>query len=95
MQNDLRSRFKNARCVQCMQCDSVWYDHHFVVPAVDSHEIVYLQVTGRLLQCMSEPEDVLEYVDGKIIHFIVQRLLKWLESIGGGYTKKLSILEVC
>ena len=44
---------------------------------------------------MSEPEDVLEYVDGKILRFIAQRLLKWLERVGGGYTKKLSILEVC
>ena len=95
MQNDLRSRSRNARCVQCMHFDSVRYDHCFVVPAVDSHEIAYLQVTGRLLQCMNEPEDVLEYVDGKIMRFIAQRLLKWLERVGGGYTKKLSILEVC
>ena len=56
---------------------------------------MYLQVNGSLLQCMSEPEDVLEYVDGEMMKFLVLRLLKWLERVGGGYTKKLTILEVC
>ena len=82
-------------CVQRMYIDSLRYDHYFVVSAVDSHEIVYLQVTGSLLQCMSELEDVLEYVDGKMMPFLVRRFLKWLESVEGGYTKKLTILEVC
>ena len=82
-------------CVQRMYIDSLRYDHYFVVSAVDSHEIVYLQVTGSLLQCMSEPEDVLEYVDGKIMRFIAQRLLKWLERVGGGQSEKITILEVC
>ena len=81
-------------CVQRMYIDSLRYDHYFVVPAVDSHETMYLQLTGSLLQCMSEPEDVLEYVDGKMMKFLVLRFLKWLEHHGGGYIKKLTILEV-
>ena len=56
---------------------------------------MHLQVTGSLLQCMSEPEDVLEYVDGKIAKFVVRRLLTWLERVGGGQSEKITILEVC
>ena len=44
---------------------------------------------------MSEPEDVLEYVDGKVMKFLVHRLLKWLERVGGGQAVKLTVLEVC
>ena len=64
-------------------------------PGDESHKIMHLQVTGSLLQCMSEPEDVLEYVDGKIAKFVVRRLLTWLERVGGGQSEKITILEVC
>ena len=73
--------------------DSLRYDHYFVVPVWVS-KIVHVQVTGSLLQCMSEPEDVLEYVDGKIMKSLVQRLLKWLERVGGGQAQKITVLEV-
>jgi len=51
------------------------------------------KVTGAILQCMTDPEDVLEYVDAAVKNFHVRRLLKWLARIGEGRARRLSVLD--
>ena len=43
---------------------------------------------------MTDPEDVLEYVDAAVKNFHVRRLLKWLASIREKQDRRMSLLDV-
>ena len=47
-----------------------------------------------MLQCMTEPDDVLEYVDQAVKKFDVRRLLQWLARMGASGNQKAAVVEV-
>ena len=44
--------------------------------------------------CMTDPEDVLEYVDSAVAKFHVRRLLQWLERISENRDQRMRALDV-
>ena len=44
--------------------------------------------------CMTDPEDVLEYVDSDVKNFDVRRLLQWLARISENRNQRMSVLDV-
>ena len=54
--------------------------------APDLHDHTWTrQVTGALLQCMSDPEDVREYLEGEHVKKLsIRRLLDWLKELDNG-----------
>ena len=55
----------------------------------------HCQVTGNMLQCMTDPDDVFEYVDQAVKNFDVWRLLQWLARIGSSEAQRAACLKVC
>ena len=54
------------------------------------------QVTGAIFQCMSDPDDVYEYLgDEPVKKLCIRRLLKWLKTIAGDEAQRLPVLTVC
>ena len=44
--------------------------------------------------CMTDPEDVLEYVDSAVTNFHVRRLLQWLARISENRDQRMCALDV-
>ena len=47
-----------------------------------------------MLQFMTEPEDVFEYLEGTVKKIHVRKLLEWLESVRGDRAHSTPALEV-
>ena len=97
MRKEHRSRrlSKSARYVQHAHVDTlenIWYGYYLYRPL--SKARVHRQVTGSVLMCMTDPEDVLEYVDSTATNFDVRRLLKWLARISENRDQRMCALDV-
>ena len=47
-----------------------------------------------MLECMTDPEDVLEYLDETVKKFHVRQLLVWLKAFTGGEAQTFPVLQV-
>ena len=68
-------------------------DSYFFL-SVSANASVHSQVNGSILQFMTDPEDVLEYVEGTVKKIRVRLLLKWLRSVHGSRSPSITALEV-
>ena len=47
-----------------------------------------------MLECMRDPEDVLEYIDDGVKKFHVRRLLEWLQRFDDDEANRALVIEV-
>ena len=94
-EHHLRRLSTSARYVQHGLFDTlenIWYEYYLRWQI--SKARVHWQVTGSVLMCMTDPEDVLEYVDSVVKNFQVRRLLKWLARIRENRDQRMCALDV-